>query len=175
MPEAIQPMLAELTDRPSTGRAGCSNHGRLRAVAEVRLDVMRLTAAGRFLEAFPQWSSLKVSAEAAFDGEVVAVDSEGKSQIRLLRNYRTSGKGTLVYYIFDLLHLEGHDLTSLPLVRRRELLRQILPKLPHLRVSEAIPEQGEALYAQAVSAGLEGVIGKDGNSPYQSHAQAARR
>jgi bifunctional non-homologous end joining protein LigD len=126
-----------------------------------------------FLEAFPPVVEdlKKIGFEAAFDGEVVAVDSEGKSQIRLLRNYRTSGKGTLVYYIFDLLHLEGHDLTTLPLVRRRELLRQVLPKLPHLRVSEAIPEQGEALYAQAVSAGLEGVIGKDGNSPYQLGAR----
>jgi bifunctional non-homologous end joining protein LigD len=43
----------------------------------------------------------------------------------------------------------------------------VLPKLPHLRLSEAIPEQGEALYTQAMQAGLEGVVGKDGSSTYQ--------
>ena len=178
MPEAIQPMLAELTDRPFS-RAGWLFEIKwdgFRAVAEVRRDVVRLYSRNQadFLEAFPPVVEdlKKIGFEAAFDGEIVAVDSEGKSQIRLLRNYRTTGKGTLVYYIFDLLHLEGHDLTGLPLVRRRELLRQVLPKLPHLRVSEAIPEQGEALYTQAVNAGLEGVIGKDGSSSYQIGARS---
>jgi len=172
MPEAIQPMLAELTDRPFS-RPGWLFEIKwdgFRAVAEVRPDVVRLYSRNQadFLEAFPPVVEdlKKIGFAAAFDGEIVAVDSEGKSQIRLLRNYRTTGKGTLVYYIFDLLHLEGHDLTGLPLSRRRELLRQVLPKLPHLRVSEAIPDQGEALYTQAVNAGLEGVIGKDAGSPY---------
>jgi bifunctional non-homologous end joining protein LigD len=172
MPEAIQPMLAELTDRPFS-RPGWLFEIKwdgFRAVAEVRPDVVRLYSRNQadFLEAFPPVVEdlKKIGFAAAFDGEIVAVDGEGKSQIRLLRNYRTTGKGTLVYYIFDLLHLEGHDLTGLPLSRRRELLRQVLPKLPHLRLSEAIPDQGEALYTQAVNAGLEGVIGKDAGSPY---------
>ncbi len=178
LPEAIHPMLAELTDQPFS-RPGWLFEIKwdgFRAVAEVHRDQVRLYSRNQadFLEAFPPVVEdlKKIGFEAAFDGEIVAVDAEGKSQIRLLRNFRTTGKGTLVYYIFDLLHLEGHDLTGLPLQRRRDLLRQVLPKLPHLRLSEAIPEQGEALYAQAVQAGLEGVIGKDANSTYQIGARS---
>jgi bifunctional non-homologous end joining protein LigD len=178
MPEAIQPMLAELTDRPFS-RPGWLFEIKwdgFRAVAEVRRDQVRLYSRNQadFLEAFPPIVEdlKKIGFEAAFDGEIVVVDSEGKSQIRLLRNYRTTGKGTLVYYIFDMLHLEGHDLTGLPLLRRRDLLRQVLPKLPHLRLSEAIPDQGEALYTEAVQAGLEGVVGKDANGVYQIGARS---
>jgi bifunctional non-homologous end joining protein LigD len=176
-PESIQPMLAELTEKPfrRPGWLFEIKWDGFRAVAEVHHDQVRLYSRNQvdFLETFPPIVEdlKKIGFEAAFDGEIVAVDSEGKSQIRLLRNYRTSGKGTLVYYIFDLIYLEGHDLTFLPLLRRKEILRQILPKLPHLRVSEAIAEDGEALYARAVEAGLEGVIGKDGSSTYQSGAR----
>ena len=173
MPERIQPMLAELTEQPFS-RVGWIFEIKwdgFRAVAEVRRDQVRLYSRNLvdFLETFPPVVEdlKKIGFEAVFDGEIVAVDLEGKAQIRLLRNFRTTGKGNLVYYIFDLLHLEGHDLTVLPLLRRRALLREVLPKLPHLRLSEAIPEQGEALYTQAMQAGLEGVVGKDGNSAYQ--------
>jgi bifunctional non-homologous end joining protein LigD len=172
MPERVQPMLAELVDAPFT-RPGWLFEIKwdgFRAVAEVRRDQVRLYSRNQvdFLEAFPPVVEdlKKIGFEAVLDGEIVAVDSEGKAQIRLLRNYRTTGAGRLVYYIFDLLHLEGRDLTGLPLTRRRDLLRQVLPKLPHLRVSEAIPDEGEALYTQAVAAGLEGVVGKDAASPY---------
>ncbi|HMK09550.1 MAG TPA: DNA ligase D [Anaerolineales bacterium] len=178
MPQAIQPMLAEMVERPFR-RPGWwfeIKWDGFRAIAEVRRDQVRLYSRNQvdFLETFPPVVEdlKKIGFEAAFDGEIVAVDSDGKAQIRLLRNYRTTGKGTLVYYIFDLLHLEGHDLTSLPLVRRRALLRQVLPLLPHLRLSEAIADEGEALYQQAVQAGLEGVVGKDGASSYQMGARS---
>ena len=177
-PESIQPMLAELTERPFS-REGWYFEIKwdgFRAIAEIQRDRVRLYSRNQvdFLESFPPVVEdlKKIGFEAVFDGEIVAVDADGKAQIRLLRNYKSSGKGHLVYYIFDLLYLEGHDLTELPLVRRKQLLQQVLPKLPHLRVSEAIPSEGEALYAKAVEAGLEGVIGKEGDSPYQPGARA---
>lgn len=176
-PDPIQPMLAELTEKPFS-RPGWLFEVKwdgFRAIAEVHHDQVRLYSRNQvdFLETFPPVVEdlKKIGFEAAFDGEIVAVDPEGKSRIRLLRNYRTTGKGTLVYYIFDLLYLEGHDLTGLPLIRRKEILRQTLPRLPHLRMSEAIAEDGEALYARSVEAGLEGVIGKDGSSTYQIGAR----
>ena len=172
-PETIRPMLAELTEQPFS-RPGWLFEIKwdgFRAIGEVRRDRVRLYSRNQvdFLEAFPPVVEdlKKIGFEAAFDGEIVAVDSEGKAQIHLLRNFRTTGKGNLVYYAFDLIYLEGHDLTGLPLSRRKELLKQVLPKLPHIRVSEAIADEGEALYAKATEAGLEGVIGKDASSPYQ--------
>jgi bifunctional non-homologous end joining protein LigD len=171
-PETIHPMLAEIADGPFS-RPGWLFEIKwdgFRAVAEIHRDQVRLYSRNQvdFLETFPPVVEdlKKIGFEAIFDGEIVAVDSEGKSQIRLLRNFRTTGKGTLVYYIFDILYLEGHDLTGLPLTRRKDILRKVLPRLPHLRVSEAIAEQGAAMFARAVEAGLEGVIGKDGASPY---------
>ncbi len=148
-PEAIQPMLAELTERPfdRPGWLFEIKWDGFRAIAEVHRDEVRLYSRNQidFLETFPPVVEdlKKIGFEAAFDGEIVAVDAEGKSQMRLLRNYRTSGKGTLVYYVFDLLYLEGHDLTQLPLVRRKDILRQVLPKLPHIRISEAVAEHGQ--------------------------------
>jgi bifunctional non-homologous end joining protein LigD len=177
-PEHFQPMLAELTDHPfrREGWLFEIKWDGFRAIGEVRPDRVRLYSRNQvdFLETFPPVVEdlKKIGFEAAFDGEIVAVDADGRSQIRLLRNYRTTGEGRLVYYVFDLLYLEGHDLTGLPLVRRRELLRQVLPQLPYLRLSEAIEAEGEALYQQAVAAGLEGVIGKDGASPYVAGGRA---
>lgn len=171
-PEFFQPMLAELADGPfrRPGWLFEIKWDGFRAIGEVRRDRVRLYSRNQvdFLETFPPVVEdlKKIGFEAVFDGEIVAVDAEGKSQIRLLRNYRTNGEGRLVYYVFDLLRLEGRDLTGLPLIRRRELLRQVLPQLPYIRLSEAIETEGRALYDQAVAAGLEGVIGKDGASPY---------
>ncbi len=171
-PEHYQPMLAELTDDPfrREGWLFEIKWDGFRAIGEVHSDRVRLYSRNQadFLEAFPPVVEdlKKIGFEAAFDGEIVAVDAEGKSQIRLLRNYRSTGEGRLVYYVFDLLRLEGHDLTGLPLTRRREILRQVLPQLPYIRLSEAIEIEGVALFEQAVAAGLEGVVGKDAASPY---------
>jgi bifunctional non-homologous end joining protein LigD len=172
-PENIRPMLAELAEGPFS-RPGWLFEIKwdgFRAIGEVHRDRVRLYSRNQvdFLEAFPPVVEdlKKIGFEAAFDGEIVAVDAEGRAQIHLLRSFRTTGRGNLVYYVFDLLYLEGHDLTGLPLSRRKELLKQVLPQFPHIRVSEAIAEEGEALYAQAMQAGLEGVIGKDAGSTYQ--------
>lgn len=176
-PSEVRPMLAELAEGPFS-RPGWLFELKwdgFRAVGEVRRDEVRLYSRNlaNFLEDFPPVVEdlKKVGFEAVFDGEVVAVDSDGRAQIRLLRDYRTTGRGRLVYYVFDLIYLEGHDLTRMPLVRRRALLKQVLPDLPHIRLSEAIEEQGEALYRQATDAGVEGVVAKDAQSLYQVGAR----
>src|SRR3972149_6195226 len=146
-PELIEPMLAELTDKPFS-RPGWYFEIKwdgFRAIAEVHRERVRLYSRNQvdFLETFPPVVEdlKKIGFEAAFDGEIVAVDSDGKAQIQLLRNFRTTGRRNLVYYGFDLIHLEGHDLTGLPLVGRNDLRKQVLPKLPHLRISEAVPTE----------------------------------
>ena len=72
------------------------------------------------------------------DGEVVVVDENGKPQFQLLQDYQKSRQGQLVYYVFDLLYLAGHDLRKLALRRRKEILRQVIPELPHLAFSEHV-------------------------------------
>ncbi|HET7009398.1 MAG TPA: DNA ligase D, partial [Anaerolineales bacterium] len=173
MPSRVRPMLAEIQETPfdRPGWLFEIKWDGFRAVAEIRPDEVRLYSRNlvSFMEDYPPVVEdlKKIGFQAVLDGEIVAVDSDGKSQIRLLRNYRTTRRGNLVYYVFDLLHLEGHDLTRLPLVRRKEILRKVLPALPHIRFSDHIEQHGKAFYEKAIANGLEGVLGKDRNSPYR--------
>src|SRR5207245_5602633 len=63
--------------------------------------------------------------------------------------------------------LDGHDLQHLPLVRRKEILSQILRKLPNVQLSEHIPEHGVAFFKAISEKGLEGMVAKDAKSVYR--------
>ena len=106
--------------------------------------------------------------DAVIDGEVVVLDEAGRPQFKLLQNWLKDGAGTLVYYVFDIIYLQGYDLCNLPLLRRKAILKAILPELPHVRWSDYIEQHGRALYDSARQHDLEGVIAKDGASQYRS-------
>jgi bifunctional non-homologous end joining protein LigD len=116
-------------------------------------------------------TQLKVPA--IFDGEMVVVDENGKSDFQALQNYMREGRGLLVYYVFDMLFVNGYDLTSLPLYRRRDLMRRALPQGVHIRVSEAVAGHGTELYKSAKAAGLEGLVAKRADSPYRPGRRSA--
>jgi bifunctional non-homologous end joining protein LigD len=73
----------------------------------------------------------------------------------------------LLYYVFDLLYFRGHDLTSLPLVRRKELLKRTLPASPRIRFSDHVVNEGVLFYKVAQEKGLEGIIAKHAQSSYE--------
>lgn len=102
------------------------------------------------------------------DGEVVIIDENGKANFQLIQNYQKSGTGTLYYYAFDLLYLNGKDLTELPLLERKEELRSLLKhsRHPHIIYSDHIIGKGKAFFKEAQKLGLEGIMGKKSNSPY---------
>ena len=105
-----------------------------RAVAEIRDDGVSLYSRNRisFDKKFsPIADSLrKLRFEAVLDGEIVVVDDQGHPDFQMLQHYQDSGGGHLLYYVFDLLYFQGHDLTNLPLLRRKELLKKVLPSTP---------------------------------------------
>jgi bifunctional non-homologous end joining protein LigD len=107
--------------------------------------------------------------ETVIDGEVVALDAAGRPSFNALQNYGSS-KGPIVYYVFDVLTIRGHDVTGDPLSSRRELLdREILPQLREpIRASAilnaSLPDLIHAVKAQ----GLEGLVAKRKNSRYES-------
>jgi bifunctional non-homologous end joining protein LigD len=110
---------------------------------------------------------VKFRHKAVLDGEVVVLDDKGHANFEALQNYRSrQTAGHLVYQVFDLLYLDGHDLRSLPLVRRKAILQQILPAIPGLAFCEHIKEHGLAFFDAVAKAGLEGMIAKDGASKY---------
>ena len=71
-------------------------------------------------------------------------------------------------FIFDLLYLNGQDLRSLPLIRRKELLRELLPDLPDIRFNDHIAHYGRDFFELARENNLEGIIAKRADSPYQT-------
>jgi DNA ligase D-like protein (predicted ligase) len=109
------------------------------------------------------------------DGEVVAFEGrqtsfarlQGRMQLRDPDRARSSGIA-IFYYAFDLLHLEGHDLTRLPLRRRKSLLRQGLRFADPLRFLTHRAEHGERYHREACDRGWEGLIAKRASAPYTS-------
>ena len=101
------------------------------------------------------------------DGEVVIVDKNGIPDFQKLQKYDDEKSiGALRYYVFDLLHLNGHDTVSLPLLERKSLLPEILEGLNNVLYCDHIEAMGPTLYKRAVDAGMEGVIAKRANSVY---------
>jgi bifunctional non-homologous end joining protein LigD len=104
------------------------------------------------------------------DGEIVALDSRGRSSFQLLQN-RESGDQPppLFYYIFDLPQHNGTDLRSVPLEDRQARIRNSIRRSTGvLRVSEVLNGDGDALLKQAGKLGLEGLIGKKAHSLYEA-------
>ena len=122
---------------------------------------------------YPQLlDSLKLFAveQVILDGEIVALDEEGRSSFQLLQVYKSSEQRVpLVYYVFDLLFVDGKDLRKEPLSARRKLLAEVLKKAPeNIRLSEGLQGSEEDLLRVAREFGLEGLVAKRLNSLYES-------
>jgi bifunctional non-homologous end joining protein LigD len=90
--------------------------------------------------------------QATIDGEIAALDYEGRSSFQLLQSYGKAKKTPLVYYAFDLLFLDGTDLRARPLVERRKRLATLLKKAPpNIRFSEALQGTKEELPATSAA------------------------
>lgn len=109
----------------------------------------------------------KIDLSIIFDGEIVILDDQGKPSFQLLQNYKKNGKGYLVYYIFDLLYLNGYDLRKLPLEKRKEILNQVIPNSKHLRYCEHIEQKGTKAFNLVVKEGYEGIVAKEFSSIYE--------
>ncbi len=100
------------------------------------------------------------------DGEIVVLDDEGKADFHSLQNFGSAGKGRLVYYVFDLIYFDGKDLTGLPLIQRKEILKHVLPDIPAVRYNDHILKDGKAFYKLAGERQLEGIIAKNISGKY---------
>jgi bifunctional non-homologous end joining protein LigD len=110
------------------------------------------------------------------DGEIVTLDERGASSFERLQRRmgqtdsvavaRATVELPAILYCFDLLAVAGFDLRSLPLLARKDLLRQLVPRTGVLRYSDHIEEAGEAFFKLANEQGLEGIVAKRADSPY---------
>jgi bifunctional non-homologous end joining protein LigD len=103
--------------------------------------------------------------QATVDGEIVAVDSSGHPSFQALQHRGAHPGYTIVFYAFDLLHLDGQDLTAAPLTERRAKLPTILSESGIL-MSVDLPGTREQVIDAVRSLGLEGVIAKQRTSRY---------
>jgi bifunctional non-homologous end joining protein LigD len=112
--------------------------------------------------------ALKLKVQSALiDGEAVVLAADGRSSFQALQNALKSTPDTIDYFAFDLLELNGEDLTDRPLLERKQRLEALLPaKSAHLRYSDHIQGNGEKLLHSFCDAGLEGVISKLATAKY---------
>jgi bifunctional non-homologous end joining protein LigD len=103
---------------------------------------------------------------AAMDGELCGVLPDGRTAFNLIQNATDTGEGSLVFFLFDLLFLDGEDLTALPLLDRKVRLASLLRGAPDsLRYNDHHIGNGPAFHRVACQHGLEG-MGPDGKLIY---------
>ncbi|MGB7575307.1 MAG: non-homologous end-joining DNA ligase, partial [Thermodesulfobacteriota bacterium] len=174
MPHDIKPMLATVVKKPFDHPDWIfeAKWDGYRAVAEIRDGSVSLYSRKGISfnkKFFPITEALgKLRFDAVLDGEVVVVDEQGRPDFQMLQHYQDSGSGHLLYYVFDLLYFRGHDLTGLPLLRRKEFLKKILPSTPKIRFSDHVWKEGVLFYNVAKEKGLEGIIAKHSQSVYEA-------
>jgi len=101
------------------------------------------------------------------DGEVVAIDESGRPDFNLLQHFRAESS-RIQYYIFDLLCWKDRDLTRLPLIERRALLKSVVAlRDKRIKISDCIEAAPEDLLSAVREQGLEGIVGKRKDSLYQ--------
>ena len=104
---------------------------------------------------------------ALLDGEAVVLDAEGRTSFQALQNALKEDSGSILYYAFDLLALDGEDLTDRPLTERKEKLATLIGSgMSKIRYSDHIVGRGEELFGTFCEAGLEGVISKRADAKY---------
>ena len=172
MPHKIKPMLATLIKAPFDDADWVfeMKWDGYRAIAEIQEGHVALYSRNQisFDKKFPLvFNALrKFRFKAVLDGEIVVVDDQGHPDFQMLQDYHNSRKGHLIYYVFDLLYFQGHDLTGLPLRDRKALLKKILPASPNIKISDHVAQDGIAFFKVVKDAGLEGIIAKHASSPY---------
>ena len=176
-PRFLEPMKAKLVEKPpATGDW----------IYELKFDGIRLIATkdgekvsllsrnqndltARFPEIAGAVKNLSAN-ECVLDGEVVALDKDGRSSFQLLQAREMEGRKTPVYfYVFDLLQFDRKSLVSLPLEARKSVLETICAGVGDpIRYSGAIGGDANELLKEVRRRGLEGIIGKQRNSVYEA-------
>lgn len=174
MPKDVVPMLATLTDEPFDDKNWLFEikWDGYRAVAycdkkNVELVSRNLTPfTEKYYPVTEAFQQLKLNA--VFDGEIVAVDERGLAIFQSLQNWQNTPV-RLQYFIFDILWLDGYDLTRLPLIERKRILKELLSEDDEvIKYSDHVVGDGKEFFQVAVSQGLEGIMGKKANSIYQA-------
>jgi bifunctional non-homologous end joining protein LigD len=184
MPRVIHPMLATLVDAAFDDEQWLYEikWDGYRAIAFLESGSVRLVSRNQndLTAAYPELGSLGDNIRArnaVLDGEIVALDNQGRPSFSLMQQRTGVGEGgrrirrtrddiPVVYYVFDLLYLDGYNLMQADLERRKELLASIITPNDLVRYSDHYVGKGRALFAAAAERKLEGIVAKRRGSCY---------
>ncbi|MBC7907495.1 MAG: DNA ligase D [Rhodospirillaceae bacterium] len=176
LPPRLAPMLASLTQAAPAGGDW---------IHEIKLDGYRLLArldggactlftrnGHDWTRKFPTIATACMALpcrNAWLDGEVVALDRHGVSRFHDLQSALSEGRdASLIYHLFDLVYVDGFDLSQSALTDRKELLRRLIgAQQGPLRYTDHLDGQGDAFQRQACAFALEGVVSKRRDRPYR--------
>jgi bifunctional non-homologous end joining protein LigD len=173
VPRQLSPMLPTLTER------AFSNPNWLfepkldgyRVIATVEEGAVRLSSR-RGLDCTNEYPWLVEALrrqpyrDVIFDGEIVALDADGRPSFQLLQNRNSEPRPSLLYYAFDVLYRDGYDLRGVRLEQRKELLESSLIPNERIRIVETFPEDGLGLFEAVRQSGIEGIVAKRRDSRY---------
>ena len=175
VPKRVKPMLATLVDKPFDDPDWIFEvkWDGYRAIAILNGSQVSLLSRNEksFDEKFyPVYDILvKWNKRIVLDGEIIVIDENGHSNFGALQNWRSEADGELVFYIFDILWMDGHDLRGIPLTDRREILKSLILPPAILRLSEGFPDEGIRFFETVKKLGLEGIIAKKKKSAYREN------
>jgi bifunctional non-homologous end joining protein LigD len=189
MPSVIKPMLATLVDAPFSNPEWLfeTKLDGVRAISFITNGKARFISRNQ-IEMTAQYPELADIAKTIrgssviLDGEIVALDKNGVSRFQLLQPRlgrknageieRLAATTRIAFYVFDLLYLDGFDLTGCALIDRKTTLEQVLDSSRNIRFSDHIIGEGKKLYEKIVTLPLEGMIAKRLESVYTQRRSA---
>jgi bifunctional non-homologous end joining protein LigD len=179
MPEFISPQLATLVKEAPKGNQWLHElkFDGYRLLCHLQRGKVRLWTRNQkdWTDKFPNvvkaLQTLRVQS-AILDAEVVAMDGSGRSSFQMLQQaiHKTAGKG-LVLEVFDLVYIEGYNITRATLVERKGVLEELIGSVRSdrvLRYSDHVEGNGPKFLKQACDFGIEGIVSKLADSPYES-------
>ena len=181
--EAPQVALATLAENPSADPEWIYEikWDGIRTIARVKDGEVKLWSRAKreITGEFPELQALANSLnarEAVLDGEVVVLDQSGRSDFQRLQSRmgvrnpsaRLLQEAPVVYYVFDILYCDGHDMRHVPLLARKEFLGEVLRTGAVVRYSDHHVGDGKRFFEAAAEQNLEGIVGKQADSVYPS-------
>jgi bifunctional non-homologous end joining protein LigD len=183
LPKFIEPQLASSSEQPPKGKDWLHelkldgyriqariDNGKVQLLTRKGLDwTHRMRSLAASLHELPVKTAL-------LDGEVIVLDERGISSFAALQTaFQEGAKHALHYYVFDLLHLNGHSLRTLPLIERKNLLTELLGHFDDdaIRLSEHMQDENAAIFEEACRHGAEGIVSKRADSQYVSGRSAS--
>lgn len=176
MPHHIKPMLASKTDKPFDDKKWLFEikWDGYRALSEITSQKVLLYS--RNLQSFSaRFPSLvkelqQFKKQLIVDGEIVVLNSEGKADFQLLQHYSETDPSALRYFLFDILYCDGRDLRDIPLIQRKQILKNEIEALASscILFSDHIEEKGKKFFQEIEKEKMEGLIAKKLDSVYIS-------